>query len=532
MGKPDLRIDNAIVVDGTGGPAFNATVAIDRGIIRLLDQPEPAVRTIDALGAVLAPGFIDLHTHTDFTLPRFPEASSMVRQGVTTHLTGNCGFSPFPNPPHRSTDLAAYSSFIDAGLPWDRWSTAAGYMAYLESLPLATNVALQVGLGSVRVATMGFEQRKATEQEIGAMAGYVAEAFDAGAFGVSSGLVYPPGAYADAAEVTALVAVASEYGGHYSTHIRNEGAHLIEAVSEAIATADAAGVPLQLSHHKSLGERYWGSVTQSLALIDEANGRGLDVTADQYPYRAGSTGFTQILPGWVLDGGTEAMQRAIAHPDTRRRIIAALRGADSGTIRDFNPESILLSEIPEGQNHQYEGRYLSEVAAHRREDPIDTALGLLRDEGNSILMVVFGMSEADVRTVMTHPSVAIASDGWTLSPKAGGVPHPRSYGTYARVLGRYVREEGLLTLEEAIHKMTGLPARRLPGAGRGIIADGNIADLVIFDPDTVVANATFEEPHQFCSGVSHVLVRGVPVIDDGHETGATPGAVLKMKRRT
>ncbi|MDA2979619.1 MAG: D-aminoacylase [Actinomycetota bacterium] len=532
MGKSDLRIDNAIIVDGTGASAFNATVTVDRGIIRLVDHPEPATRTIDAQGAVLAPGFIDLHTHTDFTLPRFPEASAMVRQGVTTHLTGNCGFSPFPNPVDRRSDLAAYSSFIDAGLPWDRWTTAAGYMTYLDSLPLATNVALQVGLGSVRVATMGFDQRKATEQETDIMADFVAEAFDAGVFGVSSGLVYPPGAFADAAEVTALVSVAHNYGGHYSTHIRNEAAHLLEAVAEAITTAEAAGVPLQLSHHKSLGERYWGLVHQSLSLIDEANHRGLDVTADQYPYRAGSTGFTQILPSWVLAGGTEAMQRAIASRDTRRRIVAALRATDSGTARDFNPEAILLSEIPEGPNRRYEGRYLSEIAAQRGEDPIDTALGLLADEGNSILMVVFGMSEADVRTVMTHPAVAIASDGWTLSPRAGGVPHPRSYGTYARVLGRYVREEGLLTLEQAIHKMTGLPARRLPGAGRGVIADGNVADLVLFDPDTVVDNATFEEPHQFCTGVSHVLVGGALVIDEGHETGATPGAVLRMNRRT
>jgi N-acyl-D-amino-acid deacylase len=527
MSRVDLRIDNARVVDGSGGPSYMGSVAVVDGRIASVDDERPARRTIDADGAVLAPGFIDLHTHSDFTLPVFPAASAMVRQGVTTQVVGNCGFSPFPNPPERSVEMAEYTSFIDAGIPWDRWSDAAGFAAFLDTLPLGCNVALQVGLGTVRMAVMGFDQRPPRAEELAEMGRHVAGSLDAGVAGVSSGLVYPPGSFAGAEEVVYLASIAGRAGGFYSSHIRNEAGSLVEAVEEALETAARADVPLQLSHHKALGRPSWGLVETTLGLIDSARSAGRDVLADQYPYRAGSTGFTQVLPGWALEGGVDAMRARLRDPDTRSRIVGAIRAPDRSSTREFDPEAILLSQVPDGPNHEYEGSYLSEVAAARGEDPIDCALSLLVDEGAGILMVIFGMSKDDVRRVMMHPAVAIASDGWTLSPAAGGRPHPRSYGTYARVLGTYVRDEGVLSLEEAIHKMTALPARRLPGHRRGLVAPGYAADLVVFDPDTVQDEATYQDPHRFCTGVHHVVVGGELAVEHGEDTEAAAGRVLR-----
>lgn len=527
MSRVDLRIDNARVVDGSGGPAFTGSVAVVDGRIAAADDDRPAIRTIDAGGAVVTPGFIDLHTHSDFTLPVFPAAEAMVRQGVTTQVVGNCGFSPFPNPPEHKAELIDYTSFIDAGIPWDRWDDAAGFIAFLETLPLGCNIALQVGLGTVRMSVMGFERRPPRDSELAEMGRLVARSFEAGVIGVSSGLVYPPGSYAGTEEIVNLVSIAGRYGGFYSSHIRNEASSLVDAVGEALEIADRADVALQLSHHKALGRSNWGMVGTTLGLIDAARLAGRDVLADQYPYRAGSTGLTQVLPGWALEGGVDAMRAALRDPDTRGRIVHDMQASDTAAIRDFEPDAILLAQIPDGPNQRYEGSYLSEVAAARGEDPIDTALGLLLDEGASILTVIFGMSEEDVRRVMVHPAVAIASDGWTLSPAAGGRPHPRSYGTYARVLGTYVRDEGVLSLEAAIHKMTALPARRLPGHERGLIAPGLVADLVVFDPDSVQDEATFEDPHRFCSGVHHVVVGGVLAVEHGDATGAAPGRVLR-----
>jgi len=530
MGLLDLRIDNARVVDGAGGPSFMGSVAMVDGRIATADDDRPAIRTIDVEGAVIAPGFVDLHTHSDFTIPVYPAASAMVRQGVTTQVVGNCGFSPFPSPPEGREELIEYASFIDAGIPWDRWEHAADFAAFLDTLPLGCNIALQVGLGTVRMSVMGFERRPPNDDELSKMRRLVARSFDAGVVGVSSGLVYPPGSYAAAEEITALASVAGRNGGFYSSHIRNEGGALIDAVREALETAERASVPLQLSHHKALGRSNWGMVDRTLDLIDTARAAGLDVLADQYPYRAGSTGFTQVLPGWALEGGIDAMRSSLRDPQMRHRISDFVLAHDDKTTREFEPDAILLSQIPDGPNKRYEGSYLSEVAVARSEDPIDTALGLLLDEGAGIAMIIFGMSENDVRRVMKHPAVAIASDGWTLSPAAGGRPHPRSYGTYVRVLGTYVRDESVLSLEAAINKMTALPAQRLSGHRRGLIAPGYAADLVVFDPDSVRDEATYEEPHRFCSGVHHVVVGGELAVEYGDETGAASGRVLRGVR--
>lgn len=527
----DLMIQNARIVDGTGNPWFVGDIGVEGDrIARLGDLAgAQARRAIDATGLVAAPGFIDLHTHADFTLPVYPRADAMVRQGVTTQLVGNCGFSPFPVAPDRLDLLRAYAAFVDGGLTWD-WRDAAGYAAHLEGLPLACNVALQVGHGAVRVAVLGFEDRSPTEAEMASMQRLVAEALEQGAFALSSGLIYVPGCYATTEELVALAGVARRYGAFYSSHIRGEGDALCEAVDEALTVGRRAGVPVQLSHHKAMGRRNWGLVETTLATIDRARADGLDVLADQYPYTAGSTTLAAIMPQWAMEGGVEGMLRRLADPRARAQIRAEIAGtapAARSLNREFDPAGIMISAVPDGSHKPFEGMMLADIAAARGEDPIDTALHLLERERARVQMVVFAMAEDDVRRVMRHPAVAIASDGWTLSPHAGGKPHPRSYGTYARVLGRYVREHGVLSMEEAIRKMTSLPAQRLGRYDLGLIRPGCAADLVVFDPARVVDRATFEDPHRFCEGVLHVTVNGRIVIDDGRDTGAAAGRVLR-----
>ena len=530
MPTADVRIDGATIIDGTGAAGRSGSVVIDDGQIVSVEEGAAAHRVIDADGMVIAPGFIDLHTHTDFTLPLHPEARAVIHQGVTTVVTGNCGFSPFPAPPDRLDELRSLTAFLDHGIDWDRCRTAPEFVAYLEESSPACNVALQIGLGTVRLAAMGFDRRPPSTDEMGRMKQAVEEAFETGVHGVSSGLVYAPGGYAGQQEVVELVSIAAGRGGFYSTHVRNEGRHLGAAISEALATAAEAGVALQLSHHKAIGPAAWGTVNDSLTAIHQAITAGRDVLVDVYPYRAGSTGFTQILPAWVLDQGIGGMRRALQDPVQRERIAREMMAADAA--REFDPASILLAEIPPGPNRTHEGKYLAEVAAAVGGDPLDVAFDLLVEEAAGITMVVFGMSEDDVRRVLTDPAALVASDGWTLDPSEGGTPHPRSYGTFPRVLGRYVRDEGVLSLEEAVHKMTGLPARRLGEPSRGTIALGSEADLVVFDPLTIADAATFTNPHRYPTGIQHVLIGGTAVIDDGVETGARPGSVLTRQRGT
>ncbi|HET6504521.1 MAG TPA: D-aminoacylase [Amycolatopsis sp.] len=529
----DLIFRGATVIDGTGAAGFTADVSVVDGHIDEVGALGGASATtvVDARGLVLSPGFIDLHTHSDFTLTRFPRALTMTAQGVTTQLTGNCGFSPFPVLPHRSELLREYSGFLDAGLPWGTWHTAAEFLAILDGLPLSGNVACQVGHGSVRMAAMGFDTGEPAPDQLDAMSAHVADAMAAGAFGISSGLTYAPASAATTDELVAVAKAAAEAGGFYSTHIRSEATTLVEAVTEALDVGRRAGLPVQISHHKVMGRANWPKVTETLALVDAASAAGLDVGLDQYPYTAGSTGLAVVLPRWALVGGVAKMRERLADPAQRAAIraeIAAQRPEDlRAGLRVFEPDTVVIAEAPDGPLTAYVGLTLTEVARARGQDPVDTALDLLAEAGGEILTIVHGQSEENLRRIMRHPLTAIASDGWTLSPEAGGRPHPRSYGTYARVLGRYVREEGVLGLEEAVRKMTSLPARRLGLTDRGVLRPGAAADLVLFDPASVTDNATFADPHRFCDGVRTVVVNGVIVVSDGEDTGAVAGTVLR-----
>jgi N-acyl-D-amino-acid deacylase len=345
----DLLFRNARIVDGTGKPEFRADVAIEADrIVAVGDLAgQSARRTIELASAVVAPGFIDIHTHCDFTLPRYPRALAMLTQGVTTVVGGNCSFSPFPVTPERLDLMRSYSAFLDAGIDWS-WNTAAGYAAMLESLPLGINIALQVGHGAVRIAAMGFENRKPSADEIRRMQRLIAQAMEDGAVGFSTGLIYSPSGYSEIQELVALAEVAGRYGGFYSSHIRGEGATLLDSVTEAITVGREARVPVQLSHHKVVDERNWGRTRESLGLIDAARADGLDVLADQYPYTAGSTTLSALLPGWAVEGGVEAMQARLRDSDTRARIRDGILESER-----FGAETVLVASIPDGPLKEY-----------------------------------------------------------------------------------------------------------------------------------------------------------------------------------
>lgn len=517
---------NATIVDGTGAAPRVGDLSMVDG--RIVEGAVADAEMIDATGLVVAPGFVDLHTHVDFTLPVYPRAASMVRQGVTTLVMGNCGSSPFPLDDRWRDQAIAMRATASPALEWS-WHSAADFRDHLAAKPLAPNAALLVGHAAVRIASMGFERRPPTPAELDRMRHHVAEAFDAGAFGLSTGLAYAPAIYADLDEVVALAEVAAAHGGFYTSHVRNEADGVIAAVDEALEIGRRTGIPVHISHHKALDRANWGAVETTLGMIDAARSAGQDVTLDVYPYTASSTTLFVALPRWTLDGGPGVLAERLRDPATRAAIRHEILTEDtSGLPRlPFIPEHILVAAELPGPFADLSGRFLSDAAADRGEDPLELMFDLVATEG-SVEIVSFGrIGEDDLRTVLRHPATSVASDGWTLDPEVGGRPHPRSYGTFVRVLGEYVRDQRVLDLPTAIHKMTALPAARLGLTDRGVLAEGMVADAVVFDPDTVADAATFEDPHRFAVGVHHVFVGGEPVIRDGEDTGRAPGRVLR-----
>lgn len=522
------------VIDGTGGPPVAADVRLDGGRIADVAAPGSLGRvgeSIDVSGRAILPGFVDIHTHADFSLPTHPSASSMVRQGVTTVVVGNCGFSPFPvGPGDHADQLRQATAIFGRELDW-QWRDLAGYAEHLAEIGIAVNVAPLVGHGALRIAVMGYERRDATRRELADMCALADESMSAGAFGMSSGLIYPPGSFSGRDELVALCRVVAAHGGMYSTHMRNEGEQLLVALEEALEIAQRSGARLQLSHHKVLGRRNWGLTAASLQRVDQAIASGADIALDQYPYPASSTTMLALVPGWAAEGGAEALAARLRDPVTRAEIRAeVLHGPTDGRPkRDFEPDTVMISSVGLDEHVPFVGRHLEEIAAAACREPVDVMLDLLGRDG-AVEVVIFAIGDEDIERVMRHPRVAVASDGWTMHPDAGGTPHPRSYGTFARVLQRYVREQNVLSLPDAVRRMTSLPADRLGLPDRGRIAAGMVADLVVLDPGRVTEQATFVDPHQFATGVDEVFVAGVPVVRAGTETGARPGAVLRHAR--
>lgn len=527
----DLKIEGATVIDGTGAAGGRTDVGVRDELIAAVGDlsRESAGRTIHAAGKVLAPGFIDMHSHSDWRLWANRRAESKIRQGVTTEVVGNCGFSPAPASDDHLDDLRGFALYLPKGMDF-RWRSVGEYLDAFDADGTALNVVQLVGHGTLRVAAMGFARRAPDAGELKTMQRLLAQAMEDGAWGVSTGLIYAPGSYATTEEIVAVARAAARHRGFYASHIRGEGATLLEAVAEAIQVGREADLPVQVSHLKAAGRPNWGKVADALAMIDAARGEGLDVTADVYPYTASSTTVRTLLPDWALEGGIDAMMQRLGDPEVRARIRRELEAPVTGQslLDRIGWENVMIAYC--ARRKDAEGRRLSEIAAARTMDPLDAALELIVDEAGKAYMILFQLAEADVRRVLAHPAVMIGSDGSALAPHGPlgeGKPHPRSYGTFPRVLGEYAREQRVLSLAEAVHKMTGLPAQRLGLRDRGVIRPGARADLVVFDPRRVADLATYEDPHRYAAGIEHVAVNGRLVIRDGEHTGSLPGRVLR-----
>jgi len=522
----DVLIRGGTVIDGTGRPGRRADVAIARDRIESIDllPGATAARVIDATGHAVAPGFIDMHSHADFVLPGLPTADSKVHQGFTLVVVGNCGASPAPLTPARRQDIIDATGLAVPPLAWD-WTTFRSYLDVLTRQGVSPNVAALVGHGTVRLMAMGAGDAQPSAEQQRAMATEVRRAVDEGAVGVSTGLIYPPGVYAETDEIVDLARAAGAGGGFYASHIRGESDTLLPAITEAIEVGRRAGVPVEISHLKAAGRTNWPKMAQAIELIERARAEGLDVTADMYPYPAGSTTLSALLAPWAHAGGREPLLGRLDDPADRARIRAELDG--SGMARDAGWEGIVIAGCP--ARPQYEGQTLARIAATLGVTPAEAVIEILRQSKADTDMVLFMMSEDNVALGLQRPWVMIGSDGEGRAaegPYGAGKPHPRNYGTCPRFLGHYVRERAVVSLPEAIRKMTSLPATKLGLRDRGRLEPGAAADVVVFDPATVADAATFADPHRYPRGMPWVLVNGEPVIADGRHTGRRPGRVL------
>jgi len=501
----------------------------DGRIARLAPALEPAERDLDAAGLTLSPGFIDIHCHSEFAAFVYPRAESKVLAGVTTDVSGNCGASPFPLVGEFLARRQA--EWQPRGLAID-WSTADAYYARAEAAPSSVNRALLAGHGAVRAAVVGYADRPTTADERAAMRRLMDEALEAGAFGLSSGLIYPPGCYADVEELADLARVVAAADGVYASHIRHEGAGLLEAVAEFLEIVRRSGVRGQLSHLKASGRDNWPKAARAVDLLRRARDEGLRVSADRYPYLSSMTSLDVfLLPNWAFEGGRDAQQARLADPAACRRIADEFRAAHPD--REFFTRLTIAAVHPDRPQDAV-GKTLAALGEEAGRNPLDVGLDLLRDHDGQVDVTYASMSEENLRLILAEPYVAIGSDAGLRHlplPRAGGRPrglaHPRAYGTAGRFLGTYVRDGGLMDWQEGIRRLTSLPADIIGLAGRGRLVEGAWADLVLFDRATVADRATYHDPWHTPAGIRHVFVNGERVVADGTHTGATPGRVLR-----
>ncbi|MEP6638096.1 MAG: D-aminoacylase [Chloroflexota bacterium] len=532
----DLLLRGGTVIDGTGGPARTADVGVlgDRilavGDLSTVDASE--VETVlEVAGRVVAPGFIDSHGHSDASLFLDGALASHLHQGYTTQLSGNCGetLAPITDPGREIVELSLRPFDLVA-----RWRTFGEYLDRVAEQPLGPNVAFLVGHGTVRAAVLGSEARPASGEELMAMVADVEAAMDAGAIGLSTGLIYAPGMHAEPAEVEALVAATARLGGLYATHMRNESDGLFAALDESIAAIRAAGPDgrLQVSHLKCGARSVWGRAGEAVARLEAARAEGLDVAADQYPYAAASTTLATILPPAFLGLGVDACAAALADPHIRDLVRSEIaRGISGWENVAADPGWAGLRIAYAASRPEWAGRSLAELGEELHADPSDLAFDALVDDRLDVSVVIECMDETDVETIMAVPWIAVCTDAAGRRPGHpildAGVPHPRAYGSAPRVLGTYGRERGTLELELAVAKLSGVPAGRLGFRDRGVLREGAFADLVVFDPATIADAATFEEPARYPTGIEHVVVNGRLAIQDGAETGDRPGRLLR-----
>ncbi len=486
----DLTIQNVRILDGSGAPAFDGDVEVAEGRIKSIGSGGAAAREVDGRGLTLAPGFIDTHSHDDGAFFRYPGMEFKLAQGCTTVVSGNCGFSAAPADPGR--DSVAASGGILAGLAGG-WTDLEGYFAAAAERRPAINNLMLVGHNTMRSLAMGYEQRAPTAQELAQMRGWTEQAMEQGACGLSTGLIYRPGRWSETDEVIRLAEVVAPFSGVYATHMRNEGAALLQSVEETLRIGREAGVAVHISHHKSSGKANWGKIGESLARVDKAVDEGQDVTLDVYPYTAGSG---RMIEYFDLE-------------NINRDLAEVIRIASCPAFREF------------------EGRMLKDIAAERGIDVSEAVrLVLTAQRGDRTICIQFTIDEADIETNLRHPRVMIGSDG---IPDLNGMPHPRLFGTFPRVLGEYVRERKVLGLEEAVRRMTSLPAERFGLTGRGWIAEGSWADLVLFDPARVRDLATYDDPKREPEGIEMVVVNGQVAYEGGKHTGVGSGRMLAYR---
>ena len=518
----ELVIRGGTVIDGTGAPRRRADVAVRDGRIVAVGDVGPAggTRTLDATGRVVSPGFIDIHSHSDESVLVNSALESTLHQGVTLVVAGNCGGSSAPAMGVAADELDRELERM--GLRRS-WSSFGEYVDAVEASGTAINFSSLVGHGTLRMCVMGADDRAPTAGELAAMAALLAAALASGAMGLASGLIYPPSAYGTTDELAALCAVVREHGGLYASHIRNEGDELLAAVEENLEIGRRSGVRVQLSHHKASQQRNWGKVRESTALIERAQTSGVDVIADQYPYTASSTGLAVTIPKWAHAGGAAALCVRLADPAVRLRI------RDEYTETERRWDHIVIARAR--HEPDWSGRTVADLAAAAGRDPLEWACDALIAHDGAIDIIHHSMREDDVRYVMAKPWVCIGSDSRAnapYGPLSYGKPHPRSYGTFPRVLGHYAREQGLLTLEDAVRKMTSLTATRLGLTDRGVIREGAWADLVVFDPEEIVDVATYDDPHRYPRGIDQVIVNGAVALDHDETQAIRNGRFLRL----
>jgi N-acyl-D-amino-acid deacylase len=530
-GDYDVIIRGGTIYDGSGNTPFPGDLGIADDRIAVVGDLSGSTGTteVDARGKAVSPGFINMLSWANVSLIEDGRGMSDLKQGVTLEVMGE-GFSMGPLNDEMKKEMVARQGDIKYDI---EWTTLNEYLEYLVQKGISPNVASYVGATTVRVHEVGYENRPANEAELGRMQELVRESMRDGALGVGSSLIYAPANFADTDELIALVSAAAEFGGAYISHIRSEGDRLEEAVTELLKIASMTGAPAEIYHLKASGKPNWYKLQNVFEMIEAAREAGLRITANMYTYPASATGLNASMPLWVQEGGHDAWMARLKDPEVRARVVAEMKDPDADWENRFvqaGPENILLLSFQNDALKPLMGKTLKEVADERGTDPAETAIDLVIEDNSRVGVSYFMMSEDNVRRKVAQPWMSFGSDAG--APAAEGVflksnTHPRAYGTFARVLGKYSREEGVIPLHEAIRRMTSLPATNIGIRGRGLLAEGQFADVVVFDPETVTDHATFEEPHQYATGVEHVFVNGVQVLSDGEHTGATPGRIVR-----